>query len=102
MQAVRSEEMFIPTEVRDAPNVGILIIHSYTAYCSTCGHEASPSERKHHSIMGQAAYDNPELRNAGCGVKFVATASPHQGEHARRGAKNLRPDLPFIAIHTER
>ena len=97
------EVTYVPNELRKL-DVAILVVDSYTCYCSVCGQEAMPNEKEHITvaISGLLVLNNLAPEEVGCRAKFIATTSPYEGVHARQGAKRLRPDLPFIDAHIER
>lgn len=97
-----AEITFVPTDLRKL-NVALLVVDSYTCYCNVCGQEAMPNEPEHRTVaISGLVVSNSFPEENGCGAKFIATASPFEGVHARKAAKNLRPDLPFIDAHIER
>jgi hypothetical protein len=97
-----AEVTYIPNELRKL-DVAILVVDSFTCYCSACGQEAMPNETNHKIVaISGLVVANAYPEEVGCGAKFIATTSPYEGIHARQGAKRLRPDLPFIDAHIER
>ena len=98
-----TETTFVPNHLREA-DVAILVITSNTCVCNVCGQEALPNEDYHHSVPvnGMIVLTNNPLENKGCGAKFIATTSPHDGVHGKNAAKRIKPTLPFVDAHLKR
>ncbi len=97
-----AEYTFVPNEARKL-DVAILVVDSFTCYCNVCGKEAMPNEDEHVTVaISGLVVANVVPQDTGCRARFIATTSPYTGAFARRAAKNLRPDLPFIDAHAER
>jgi len=93
-----AEATFVPNHQRET-DIAILIVNASTCFCNVCGQEALPNEEKHTTVPigGMIVINNVVEGIAGCGAKFIATTSAHEGVHGKNAARRLQPKLPFIS-----
>lgn len=75
-----------------------LFINLTDSKCGACEGGADPYEKAHITRLGWAAANAPEgsPEKRGCGAEFTSLSSNYMGLDIEQGAKEMRPDLPWV------